>query len=335
MDGRPGGAVAASYRDMDGDGVITVRDLWRRYGGAGGRGFDAVRGVSFSARRGELFALLGTNGAGKTSTMEVLEGLAPPAQGEVRVLGRDPWRDRAGVRRRMGIMLQAGGFPADLTVAETGRMWAGTLSAPRPVGEALELVDLGHRAGVAVRSLSGGERRRLDLAMAILGRPEVLFLDEPTTGLDPESRRRTWLLIRELLGSGTTVVLTTHYLEEAEELADRLAIMHQGRIVRTGTPAQVAASQPARISFKLPGDAREPIPALAGTRASVTGRGVMLETADLQRTLTALLEWAKSRDLVLGALDARSTSLEQAFLTVAASSGEPVTINDNAEDVAA
>ncbi len=154
-------------------------------------------------RRGELFALLGTNGAGKTSAMEVLEGLAPPARGAVRVLGCDPCRERALVRRRMGIMLQEGGFAPDLTVAETGRMWAGTLSAPRPVAEALGLVSLGHRAGVAVRSLSGGERRRLDLAMAILGRPEVLFLDEPTTGLDPESRRRTWLLIRELLAAGT------------------------------------------------------------------------------------------------------------------------------------
>src|ERR1035437_2073741 len=198
---------------MDDNGVITVRDLRRRYGGTGGRGFDAVRGVTFSVRRGELFALLGTNGAGKTSVMEVLEGLAPPAQGAVRVLGCDPCRERALVRRRMGIMLQEGGFPPDLTVAETGRMWAGTLSAPRPVAEALGLVSLGHRAGVAVRSLSGGERRRLDLAMAILGRPEVLFLDEPTTGLDPESRHRTWLLIRELLAAGTTVVLTTHYLE--------------------------------------------------------------------------------------------------------------------------
>src|SRR5208337_4793081 len=301
---------------MDDNGVITVRDLRRRYGGTGGRGFDAVRGVTFSVGGGAFKALLGTNGAGKTSAMEVLEGLAPAARGAVRVLGCDPCRERALVRRRIGIMLQEGGFPPDLTVAETGRMWAGTLSAPRPVAEALGLVSLGHRAGVAVRSLSGGERRRLDLAMAILGRPEVLFLDEPTTGLDPESRRRTWLLIRELLGAGTTVVLTTHYLEEAEELADRLAIMHQGRIVRAGTPAEVAASQPARISFKLPGDAREPAPALAGTRASV-----MLETADLQRTLTALLEWAKSRDLVLGALDARPTSLEQAFLAMAAPSG--------------
>ena len=319
---------------MNDNGVITVRDLRRRYGGPGDRGFDAVRGVTFSVRRGELFALLGTNGAGKTSVMEVLEGLAPAAGGAVRVLGCDPCRERALVRRRMGIMLQEGGFPPDLTVAETGRMWAGTLSAPRPVAEALGLVSLGHRAGVAVRSLSGGERRRLDLAMAILGRPEVLFLDEPTTGLDPESRRRTWLLIRELLGAGTTVVLTTHYLEEAEELADRLAIMHQGRIVRTGTPAQVAASQPARISFELPEDSREPVPDIAGTRASVTGRTVLLQTADLQPTLTALLGWANSRDLVLGALDARPASLAEAFHAVAASAGSPAD-DDNAKDVAA
>src|SRR5262249_12955104 len=153
-----------------------------------------------------------------------------------------------------GIMLQEGGFAPDLTVAETGRMWAGTLSAPRPVAEALDLVGLGHQARVAVRSLSGGERRRLDLAMAILGRPDVLFLAEPTAGLEPEGRRRTWLLIRELLGSGTTVMLTTHYLEEAAELADRLAIMHRGLIARAGSPAEVAASQPARISFELPAD---------------------------------------------------------------------------------
>jgi ABC-2 type transport system ATP-binding protein len=171
--------------------------------------------------------------------------------------------------------------------------------------------------------------------MAILGRPEVLFLDEPTTGLDPQSRRRTWLLIRELLAAGTTVVLTTHYLEEAEELADRLAIMHQGRIVRAGTPAQVAASQPARISFQLPAGSREPVPELAGTRVSVTGRSVLLQTQDLQLTLTALLGWAKSRDLVLGALDARSTSLEEAFHAVASSSGQLSNVNDNAEDVAA
>ena len=320
---------------MDDSGIITVRDLRRRYGGQDGRGFDAVGGVTFTVRRGELFALLGTNGAGKTSTMEVLEGLAPPAEGTVRVLGADPYRERARIRRRMGIMLQEGAFPADLTVAETGRMWAGTLTAPRPVAEALELVGLSHHGEVAIRALSGGERRRLDLAMAILGRPDVLFLDEPTTGLDPESRRRTWLLIRELLGSGVTVLLTTHYLEEAEDLADRLAIMHEGRIVRMGTPAEVAAWQPARISFELPEGSREPVPELAGTRASVTGRSVRLQTPDLQLTLTALLQWANSRDLALGALDARSTSLEEAFHAVAASGSEPANVHNNGQEVAA
>jgi ABC-2 type transport system ATP-binding protein len=325
---------AAMLVGMEDIGVITVRDLRRRYGGPGSGGFDAVRGVTFSVRHGELFALLGTNGAGKTSTMEVLAGLASPAQGKVRVLGRDPYRERAAVRCRMGVMLQEGGFPPDLTVAETGRMWAGTLTAPRPVAEALTLVDLGHRAGVPVRSLSGGERRRLDLAMAILGRPEVLFLDEPTTGLDPQSRRRTWQLIRDLLTAGTTIVLTTHYLEEAAELADRLAIMHQGRIVRTGTPAEVAASQPARISFELPADWAEPLPGLAGTAVTRTGRGVLLQTHDLQWTLSALLGWADAKGLELTALDARSTSLEAAF-HAAASDREPSGPDDNRQDVAA
>jgi ABC-2 type transport system ATP-binding protein len=320
--------------DMEDIGVITVRDLRRRYGGPGRGGFDAVRGVTFSVRHGELFALLGTNGAGKTSTMEVLEGLASPAQGTVRVLGQDPYRDRAAVRRRMGVMLQEGGFPPDLTVTETGRMWAGTLTAPRPVAEALALVDLGHRAKVEVRSLSGGERRRLDLAMAILGHPEVLFLDEPTTGLDPQSRRHTWQLIRDLLAAGTTIVLTTHYLEEAAELADRLAIMHQGRIVCTGTPAEVAASQPARISFELPADWREPVPGLTGTEVSRTGRSVLMQTHDLQRTLSALLAWAHAQDLELTALDARSTSLEAVFHAVA-SGREPSGLDDNRQDVAA
>jgi ABC-2 type transport system ATP-binding protein len=294
--------------------VISVQDLRRRYGGPGRRGFDAVRGVTFSVQRGELFALLGTNGAGKTSTMELLAGLAPAAPGAVRVFGHDPARERGRVRSRMGIMLQEGGFPPDLTVAETGRMWAGTLHAPRPVGEALELTGLQHRAGVAVRSLSGGERRRLDLAMAILGRPELLFLDEPTTGLDPERRRGTWLLISGLLAAGTTVVLTTHYLEEAEQLADRLAIMHQGRIVRTGTPAQVTAAQPARISFRLPA---EPVPPLAGTSVTVTGSQVVLETQDLQPALTALLSWASARNLTLAGLDARPASLAEAFHALA------------------
>ena len=311
---------------MDDKHIIDVERLGRRYGPAGGRGFDAVRGISLSVRRGELFALLGTNGAGKTSALEVLEGLARPTSGVVRVLGRDPYRDRRLVRPRIGIMLQEGGFPGDLTVAETGRLWAGTLTWSRPVAEALDLVDLGHRAGVAVKQLSGGERRRLDLAVAVLGRPEVLFLDEPTAGLDPESRRRTWRLVRELLVLGTTVVLTTHYLEEAEELADRLAILHQGRILRSGTPAEVAASQPARISFTPPEGTAEAVPDLPGALGGDggdgrTGRRVVVRTRDLQLTLTALLGWASARGVALPDLDARSASLEEAFLAVAGSTG--------------
>jgi ABC-2 type transport system ATP-binding protein len=307
---------------MDDSSVIKVEGLWRRYGGAGGHGFDAVRGVDFFVRRGELFALLGTNGAGKTSTLEVLEGLTPPTSGFVRVFGQDPYRARRVVRPRTGVMLQEGGLPSDLTVAETGRMWAGTLTSARPVEEALELVDLRHRAGVRVRQLSGGERRRLDLAMAILGRPEVLFLDEPTAGLDPESRRGTWRLVGRLLGSGTTVVLTTHYLAEAEELADRLAIMHRGRIVRMGTPAEVAASQPSRISFELPADAGESVPDLPGVVAGGSGRGTVLVTGDLQRTLTALLGWANQRGVELHDLNTRSACLEETFLAIAESDGE-------------
>ncbi len=217
-------------------------------------GFEAVSGVSFSVARGELFALLGTNGAGKTSTVELLEGLARPTAGTIRVLGHDPYRERAAVRPRTGVMLQEGGFPSDLTVLETARMWSACTTGARPAAEALEMVGLSSRARVRVKQLSGGEKRRLDLALALTSRPEVLFLDEPTTGLDAEGRRDTWELIRALRADGTTVLLTTHYLEEAEALADRLAIMHQGQIVTAGTTAEVTASQPARIRFTLPDD---------------------------------------------------------------------------------
>ncbi|SEE77200.1 ABC transporter ATP-binding protein [Jiangella alba] len=295
--------------------VIEVSGVRRSYGD-----YEAVRGVTFSVARGELFALLGTNGAGKTSTLEVVEGLARPAAGRVRVLGRDPYTDRAAVRPRIGVMLQQGGFPADLTAAETATMWAGTLTLPRPVAEALELVDLAHRADVAVKQLSGGERRRLDLALAVLARPDVLFLDEPTTGLDPESRRNTWRLVRTLLDDGVTVLLTTHYLDEAEELADRLAIMHQGRIVRTGTVAEVVASQPATVSFALPTSVpRDQLPELPGTFAVDDGRRVELHTGTMQATLTGLLVWARDHGVELHDLSARPASLEQAFLAVASS----------------
>jgi ABC-2 type transport system ATP-binding protein len=297
-----------------GNTVIEADGLRRRYGGDGG--FEAVRGVSFDVAEGELFALLGTNGAGKTSTMEILEGLAEPTSGQVRVFGHDPYVDRATVRPGTGVMLQEGGFPSDLTVAEMADLWAGVTSNPRPTGEVLTLVDLGHRADVPIRALSGGERRRLELALAVLGRPSVLFLDEPTTGLDPESRRRTWDLIRQLVDGGTTVVLTTHYLEEAEALANRLAIMHGGRIVTSGTPAEVASSHPSTISFE-PRDAVA-LPQLLGATVSTHANRVVLHTATLQRTLTELLSWANAQGLELTNLNARSASIEEAFLAVAA-----------------
>ncbi|MDC0773494.1 ABC transporter ATP-binding protein [Streptomyces sp. HD] len=305
--------------------VIEVTDLRRVYGG----GFEAVRGISFSVDRGEVFALLGTNGAGKTSTVELLEGLARPADGRVRVLGHDPYAERAAVRPRTGVMLQEGGFPSELTVAETARMWAGCVSGARPEGEALELVGLAGKAGkagVRVKQLSGGERRRLDLALALLGDPEVLFLDEPTTGLDAEGRRDTWELVRGLRDAGTTVLLTTHYLEEAENLADRLAILHEGRIAATGTPAEVTASQPSRISFELPhgyfvGDL-PPLDEIGVCGHEVEGRVVRLRTHELQRTATRLLVWADAAAVELRRLDVRSASLEEAFLGIAREAAE-------------
>ncbi|CAL9305302.1 ABC transporter ATP-binding protein [Streptomyces sp. SudanB182_2057] len=304
--------------DIDGhEHVIEVTDLRRVYGG----GFEAVRGISFSVARGEIFALLGTNGAGKTSTVELLEGLAAPAGGRIRVLGHDPHRELAAVRPRTGVMLQEGGFPAELIVAETARMWAGCTTGARPEAEVLERVGLADKHGVRVKQLSGGERRRLDLALALLGDPEVLFLDEPTTGLDAEGRRDTWALVRELRDQGTTVLLTTHYLEEAEKLADRLAILHEGRIAASGTPAEVTADRPSRMSFELPpgylpGDL-PPLAALGVCDHEYDGRTVRLRTRELQRTATAVLAWAERSGVQLRALDVRSASLEEAFLGIA------------------
>ncbi|UED84983.1 ABC transporter ATP-binding protein [Streptomyces profundus] len=298
--------------------AIEVNGLRRRYEGPGANGgFEAVRGLDFTVRQGEVFALLGTNGAGKTSTVEVLEGLAPPTGGSVRLLGHDPFRERATVRPRIGIMLQEGGLPSELTARETARMWAGVVTGARPEEEALELVGLGGRGDVRVKQLSGGERRRLDLALALMGRPQVLFLDEPTTGLDPQARRTTWELVRSLREEGNTIVLTTHYLEEAEALADRLAIMTEGRITVAGTPAEVMAAQPSRIRFQLP---RGLVPAQLPLTlpAAVEGREVEIRTPQLQEALLELLRWAEDGGHQLERLDARSASLEEVFLDIAA-----------------
>ncbi len=290
------------------DPAIDVAGLHRSYGA-----LEAVRGVSLRVRRGELFALLGTNGAGKTTTIEMLEGLQPPDAGRVRILGMDPIADRAAVRTRTGMMLQSGGFTVNLTARETIDTWRSLTARPRTTDEALELVDLRGRDEVPVEQLSGGERRRLELALAVLGQPELLFLDEPTSGMDPASRRRTWNVIRELLGGGATVLLTTHYLEEAEALADRVAIMHEGSIVLTGTPDEVAARSPARITFRAPLGASE-LPELpAGTVSTAEGR-VTIESHELQADLTRLLSWADRNAIELTGLAARPASLEDVFL---------------------
>ena len=293
--------------------AIRVRGLRRTYG-AGATAFEAVRGLDLDVARGSITALLGTNGAGKTSTLEVIEGLAEASGGEVRVLGLDPIRDRAEVRRRSGVLLQRSGFSGDLTVAETLRMWASTLTTARPVADALAMLDLTGKASTPVRALSGGEQRRLDLACTLMGDPELILLDEPTTGLDPESRREVWRLVRGLRDGGATILLTTHYLEEAEALADHLAIMSAGRVVREGSPAEIAAGHPSAISFSRPD--RE-LPELIGATVSHQDGATTLHTADLQGTLAQVLGWAERERVRLERLSARTASLESVFLAIA------------------
>ena len=291
-----------------------MRGLRRTYG-HGPDAYEAVRGVDLDVPTGTIVALLGTNGAGKTSTLEVIEGLAPATAGEVSVLGLDPIASRAEIRRRTGVLLQRSGFSGDLTVRETLRQWSGTLTQPRPVDEMLAMLSLEHKAGTRMSALSGGEVRRVDLANALMGDPELVILDEPTTGLDPESRREVWRLVENLRERGSTVLVTTHYLEEAETLADRLEIMHAGEIVRSGTPTEIAKGHPSTISFagslEVPDD-------LAGvTRIAHEHGRTTLETAALQRSVTDLMVWAAHNDVALDDFDARSPSLESVFLAIA------------------
>jgi ABC-2 type transport system ATP-binding protein len=301
--------------------VIDIDDLRCSYGA-----FEAVRGISLQVGQGELFALLGTNGAGKTTTVEALEGLHRPASGRVRVLGLDPVRNRAALRPRTGVMLQKGGFSDALTVRETLELWRSFTARPRPAAEALELVSLTGKDKVAVSQLSGGEGRRLELALAVLGRPELLFLDEPTTGMDPASRRQTWTVIRQLKEEGSTVVLTTHYLEEAESLADRVAIMKTGEIVTVGTPDTVVRTLPARITFRVAADVPQ-LPDLGGG-AQTDGDQVTYESHDLQADLTDLLAWANGNAVTLHGLAARPASLEDVFMEIATDDADGTTDHD-------
>lgn len=302
--------------------TIEVDGLRQRYGD-----FEAVRGIGFSVGGGQLFALLGTNGAGKTTTMEVLEGFRPAASGSVRLLDADPYRNRKALRPRVGIMLQESGLIGDLTVAETVDLWRDLHAQPISRADALKRVDLTEKAGTAVRQLSGGQKRRLDLALAIVGRPEVLFLDEPTTGMDPEARIATWKLIQEMVAGGTTVLLTTHYLEEAERLADRIAIMHRGEIRIAGTVPEVVAGHGDRIAFRVP--AHTPIdalprldgrpPEIAVTDGHPAARWTVTDgdpDGRAHRAVATLLAWAAAQNVTLDRLSVRPASLEDVFLSI-------------------
>jgi ABC-2 type transport system ATP-binding protein len=231
---------------LDGDAAISVRGLVKRYGAGA-----AVDGLDLDIRRGEIFALLGPNGAGKTTTVEICEGYRDRDAGEVRVLGEDPAHAPRRWKARLGIVLQSGAGDSQLTCRELLRARASYFPDPRDPDEVLALVGLTEKAGARGRTLSGGQRRRLDVALGIVGRPELLFLDEPTTGFDPEARRQFWALIRSLRDLGTTMLLTTHYLDEAEALADRVGVLARGRLVDVAVPTELGgrASAPAVVSW--------------------------------------------------------------------------------------
>ncbi|HYP55322.1 MAG TPA: ABC transporter ATP-binding protein, partial [Solirubrobacterales bacterium] len=231
--------------------VISVRGLRKRYGD-----LEAVRGIDLEVRRGEVFAFLGPNGAGKTTTVEVLEGYRERDGGEVNVLGEDPQRAGGEWRERIGIVLQTCRLDPYLTVRESLELYAGYYSSPRPIGETLEVVGLSEKAGARTGALSGGQQRRLDVGIALIGDPELLFLDEPTTGFDPSARRHTWETIAGLRDLGKTVFLTTHYMDEAQRLADRVAVIAAGRVVARGTPDDLGdrESLPTTVSYRLGGE---------------------------------------------------------------------------------
>ena len=274
--------------------AVEVRELRKSYDGV-----EAVRGISFEIRAGEVFGLLGPNGAGKTTTVEILEGYRRPDGGDVSVLGVDPRRAGPDWRERIGVVPQSGELYPNLTVIEHLELFAGYYTDPRPPREVMTLVGLEHKAGSKFRTLSGGQKRRLDLGIALVGDPELLFLDEPTTGFDPGARRAAWETIRSLRSLGKTILLTTHYIEEAQQLADRVAVLRLGEIVAAGTPAELTAAAPAsRISYRL------------------NGEEVVIETEDPVRFLHELTERALGDGLRLEALEVRRPTLEDVYLTL-------------------
>jgi ABC-2 type transport system ATP-binding protein len=299
--------------------AIEVSGLTMSYGD-----HAVLRGVDFEVAAGEVFCLLGPNGAGKTSTVEILEGLRRRTGGTVSVLGLDPRAQSGRLRRRVGMVLQECGFPRQARVAELIDCWRGYYDRPRDLADLLQVVELTADAGRQVRRLSGGQRRRLDLALALAGDPDLIFLDEPTTGFDPESRRRCWAAIENLRALGKTIVLTTHYLDEAERLADRVAILADGRIQVAGTVRQVArqAGVAATIKFTVPERVRDgTVPPPASLAVVVSGDTAVCSVPSPASALRALLDWAAANELGdLEDLSVQSPTLEDAYLRVTAGS---------------
>jgi ABC-2 type transport system ATP-binding protein len=298
----------ASPDQAGADTVVVVRELRKSYGDV-----EAVSGIDLEIRHGEVFALLGPNGA--TTTVEILEGYRRRSAGHVSVLGVDPETGGRKLRERVGIVLQESGIGLELTVREAIELWSAAYPRPLPVDDVAELVGLEDSRETLVRALSGGQRRRLDLALAVAGDPEVLFLDEPTTGFDPSARRRSWSLVKNLRSLGKTILLTTHYMDEAQHLADRVAVLVRGRIVAEGPPALLAgrANGAALVRFRLPARAENaPVPLPAG--AELTDGLVSFRTDAPTRALTPLFNWASERGEELEALTVTRPTLEDVYL---------------------
>jgi len=271
---------------------VSVRDLRKSYGD-----LEAVRGVSFEIESGEVFGLLGPNGAGKTTTVEILEGYRERDAGEVEVLGVDPAEAGGEWRERIGVVLQSSAMYQTLTVTESLRLFAGYYSSPRPVDEVVELIGLADKRDVLVRRLSGGQKRRLDLGLGLIGDPELIFLDEPTTGFDPHARRQAWETLSSLRSLGKTILLTTHYLDEAEHLADRVAVLAQGAVVAAGPPSELIGGTPA-----------------TEIRYRENGREVTLETDRPTEVLHELTSKAVAENRELEGLVVTRPTLEDVYL---------------------
>ena len=302
------------------DPVISVEGLRKSYDG-----LEAVRGIDLEVGSGEVFAFLGPNGAGKTTNVEILEGYRDRSAGEVRVLGEDPQSADREWRQRVGFVLQESRPVPELTPREAVEQYAGYYAHPRDVDETVRLVGLEEKADVRTSKLSGGQQRRLDVALALVGDPELLFLDEPTTGFDPSARRQAWEVIAGLRRTGKTIFLTTHYLEEAQALADRVAIISSGRIVATGTPESLGGADAERteISFRLPDGVTGPdLPYGIRTAARIDDGAVSLTVDDPVPALRELTVWASDRGSGLPGLQVRRPSLEDVYLQLTDGPGE-------------